>query len=63
MIDYDDISPELKEKAMQCESTEELFELAQSEGVDLTDEMIEQIAGGSYWSNGLKKKRWRPTVD
>ncbi len=49
MIDYNDISPELKDKAMQCKTTEELFELAKSEGIDLTDEMLEQVAGGIKW--------------
>ena len=45
-----DLSPELVEKAKSCKSTEELVELAKSEGVELSDEQLEAISGGeSKW--------------
>ena len=40
------LSPELQEKARGCKSTEELFSLAQQEGVALPDETMAAIAGG-----------------
>ena len=45
----EDISPELIEKAEACQTTEELFALAKSEGTELPDEVLEQIAGGDAW--------------
>ncbi|MDO4537483.1 MAG: hypothetical protein Q4B54_04920 [Coriobacteriales bacterium] len=53
MFDVDNIPPETLEKARQCKSADELFELAKSEGIDLDDEMIEGISGGigSKWGS------------
>ena len=42
----EDLSPELKEKTKSCKTTEELMELAREEGVELSDEQLEGIAGG-----------------
>ena len=43
----EDLSPELQEKAKACTSAEELLELARTEGVELTDDQLEVISGGS----------------
>ena len=43
-----DVSPELLEKAKACQSAEEIFELAKNEGVELTEEQIDAIAGGKH---------------
>ena len=48
-MDYENISPELKEKALACKSTEELVALAKSEGIELSEEQLESIAGGSWY--------------
>ncbi|MBQ9058740.1 MAG: Nif11-like leader peptide family natural product precursor [Atopobiaceae bacterium] len=40
------MSPEIKAKAAECTSPEELIELAKSEGIELTDEQIDAISGG-----------------
>ena len=51
---YEDLPAELKEKARKCENAEELLSLARDEGIDLTDEQIEAIAGGrSDWVAGV----------
>lgn len=41
-----DFSPELKEKARACKTSEELFELAKEEGIEIPDEELDGIAGG-----------------
>ena len=41
-----DISPELREKAMACQTPEELLALAKTEGYKLSDEEMEAISGG-----------------
>ncbi|MDO4537435.1 MAG: hypothetical protein Q4B54_04680 [Coriobacteriales bacterium] len=46
MTDYDSIPPEVREKAKLCTTTEELVALAKEEGVELTDEMLDQVSGG-----------------
>ena len=46
---FEDLSPEIKEKALACKSADELVELAKSEGVELSDEQLEGIAGGFNW--------------
>ena len=43
---FDDLSPELKEKALACKSGAELVELAEAEGISLSDEQLDAIAGG-----------------
>ena len=48
-MEFNDLTPEQREKAKACTSAEELIALAQEEGVDLTDEQIEGLAGGREW--------------
>lgn len=43
---FEDLSPEIKNKAAQCETSEDLINLAQEEGIELSDEQIEAISGG-----------------
>ena len=45
-MDINDLSPELREKARTCGSTEELFELAKEEGMEIPDEQLDGIVGG-----------------
>ena len=44
-------NPELQEKLKNARTPEELVVLARAEGVELTDEQLEAIAGGS-WREG-----------
>ena len=45
---FDDISPEIKEKALACKSGEELSALAAEVGVELSDEELEGVSGGNW---------------
>ncbi|MBP3894045.1 MAG: Nif11-like leader peptide family natural product precursor [Atopobiaceae bacterium] len=47
-MDYPEISEELKAKAAACKTTEELFALAKSEGVDISEEDLSAISGGKW---------------
>ena len=51
-ISFDDLTEEQKEKVRACKTTDELFELAKSEGVELGDEELEAVNAGmvSGWS-------------
>ena len=49
-MDFGNISPEVRERAKTCKSTEELLTLAKSEGIELADEQLDAIAGGFDWS-------------
>ena len=49
-MDFSNISPELREQARACKSTEELVALAESEGINLSDEQLDAISGGFDWS-------------
>ena len=51
----EDLSPELQEKIESCETVEELTNLAEAEGIELSDEDLDGIAGGVS-----KKKVIRP---
>lgn len=45
-MDLSNLTPELKEKADACKTLEELLALAEEEGVELTDQQIQEISGG-----------------
>ena len=42
----ENISPEQMEKAKTCETAEDIAAIASEEGYELSDEMLEGIAGG-----------------
>ena len=53
---FEDLSPELQEKAMACETAEDVFELAKAEGIELSEEDLELVSGGiKGWKNPLKR--------
>ena len=41
-----ELSPEQREKMLACETKDQLIELAKEDGIELTDEQIEEISGG-----------------
>ena len=45
-MDINDLTPEQLEKAKVATSADELLELAKSEGIDLSDEQLDVVAGG-----------------
>ena len=46
---FESIPEEIKQKAAGLTSPEELLELAKAEGIDLSDEQLEAVSGGSIW--------------
>ena len=48
-MDLNNLTPEQMEKAKACKSTDELIALAQSEGIELTDEQLEAVSGSEEW--------------
>lgn len=48
-MNIDDLSSELKDKALACKNPEELLALAAAEGYELTEEELESVAGGGDW--------------
>ena len=49
-MNFEDLkNPELQEKLKACETTEDLVALAKEEGMELSDEQLESLAGGSEW--------------
>ena len=49
MATFNDLTPEQLGKARACKTSEDLAELAKSEGVELTDEQLDAIAGGTWY--------------
>ena len=47
-MNYEDLTEEQKAKVKACKTAEELAALAKEEGVELSDEQLEAIAGGSW---------------
>ena len=48
-MNFEDITPEQRERAKACKTTEELLALAAEEGIDLNDEQLEAVSGGMEW--------------
>ncbi len=46
---FEDLSPELQEKARACKVPEDIMKLAAEEGYDLSETELEAISGGSSW--------------
>ena len=44
---YENLSDELKEKAKACKSMDEIMELAGQEDIELPDEVLGAVSGGS----------------
>ena len=49
---FDNLSDDLKKKATECKTAEELMELAKTEGIELTDEQMDAISGGGWYCDG-----------
>ena len=45
-MNYRDLTAQQQEQLKGCTTAEELLALAKSEGVELTDDQLEQVAGG-----------------
>ena len=49
-MDFNGLTEEQNAKARACESAEELVALAAAEGIELSDDQLNAIAGGSWYS-------------
>ena len=49
------LSEEQIAKAKECQSPEELLNLAKAEGIELTDEQLEAVSGGGCSSSDTRK--------
>ena len=49
------LTEEQKEKLRGASSTDEVIALAQEEGIELTDDQLEQISGGATWSDEAER--------
>lgn len=47
-MDFEDLTPEQKNRAIACQTPEELAAFAREEGVELSDEQLEGITGGTW---------------
>ena len=50
-MNLDNLTPEQIEQAKTLRTTEELVKYAMENGVELTDEQMEKVAGGSVWAD------------
>lgn len=48
-MEFGELSAELKKKFEACETPEEVLALVKQEGLELSDEELEGIAGGGIW--------------
>ena len=49
-MSFENLSPELRDKARKCKTPEEILALAREEGYELSEEELQSIAGGVKWS-------------
>jgi hypothetical protein len=49
MASFRELTPEQMEKARDCATSAELVELAKAEGIELTDDQLDAIAGGTWY--------------
>ncbi len=46
-MDFESLTEEQKAKAMRCETMEDVLALAKAEGFDLSDDELQEMAGGT----------------
>lgn len=54
---FDELSPELRDKAQACKTPEEMLELAKDEGIELSEADMEGISGG--WGSSEPAYQWK----
>lgn len=47
-MNYEDLTQEQQEKLLACKTANELISLAEEEGVELSDDELQEIAGGGW---------------
>ena len=53
-MDFNDLTEEQRAQIKACETPEELQELAKKNGVELSLDDLDNVAGGFYWGSGGK---------
>ena len=66
-MNLNDLTQEQWDKLRECKTPEDILALAQAEGYELTDEELQQIAGGggyvsggNIWGDGPQYVAWCP---
>ena len=54
-MNYNNITAEQLKKLSECQSTDEAMAYIREEGIELTDEQLESIAGGSRILDVIRK--------
>ena len=47
---FDNLSEETRAKLVAAKTSEEILEIAKSEGIKLSEEELEKVSGGNAWS-------------
>ena len=47
---FENLSEETRAKLVAAKTPEEILEIAKSEGIKLSEEELEMVSGGNYWS-------------
>ncbi len=48
-MNIEDLTPEQREKVAACKTPEDVLAVAKAEGIELTDEQLQDVAGGKSW--------------
>lgn len=51
IMDFKDLTPELRERVRNAKSPDDLLKLAKEEGYELSDAELENISGGAMWGD------------
>lgn len=54
MASFNELTPDQMEKARECKTSDDLVGLAKSEGIELSDDQLDAIAGGN-WINCMNE--------
>lgn len=49
MASFNELTPEQMEKARGCKNADDLVKLAEDEGIELNEDQLEAIAGGTWY--------------
>ena len=52
-MNFEDLAPELQEKARACKTPEDVLALAKENGYELSDAEIEHVSGGGWTCSSL----------
>ena len=50
-MNFEELSPELKQKILACKTPEDIIKLANEEGYELSDDELRSVSGGGFWDS------------